>query len=116
MATLLFFDADQSALSVAELASLKSWITSSQANSTTKVLVVGGALDSSRAGRLRRLQGIRSVVEGMGISLRFTRTLEDRCSPAGWERAESLPTDVAWIGYRDSPRRTVTPPRLHLQR
>ena len=98
-ATLLFFEENQSALSSAELKILKTWLNDSRLQPTAKILVVGGAFETPHAGRLRRLQGILSALEEMGISLRRIQAVEDGSTQTKLDLMGSLPTDVAWIGY-----------------
>lgn len=114
--TLLFFEEDQSALSDTELEILKTWLKKSRSNPATKVLVIGGAFDTPRAGRVRRLDAIRIVLEGMGMLLFLPPSAEDRCVPTGLDVTDSLPTDVAWIGYRDPQSSGNITPRLFLGR
>ena len=111
--TLLFFEVDHCALYAKELEVLTEWLSAWRTRQKGERLIVGGALETPRAGRLRRLQSILKVLEAAGVTSRMMHPLDLWSMPARMGLAESLPADVAWIGCGDPT--AVTAARNKLQ-
>lgn len=79
--TILLFEANQCAPSANELKILKRWLADWRAQPKAKKLVIGGALDTPRAGRLRRLRAILNILKDMGVSMRSIQPVEDWFMP-----------------------------------
>lgn len=111
--TILFFDANQCVPSANELAILKRWLAGWRAQAKAKKLVIGGALDTPRAGRLRRLRVILNVLKDAGISMGCVQPVEDWFVPTRMGMTEVLPADMAWIGEIDGSDKpgSTTPPK-----
>ncbi len=101
--TILLFEANQCVPSANELAILKRWLAGWRAQPKAKKLVIGGALDTPRAGRLRRLRVILNLLKDAGISMRSVQPVEDWFVPTRMGMTEVLPADMAWIGQIDAP-------------
>lgn len=101
--TTLLFEVNQCAPSATELEILERWLASWRAQPRAKKLVIGGALDTPRAGRLRRLRAILNILQDMGISMRSIQPVEDWFMPTRMGMTEVLPADIAWIGLSDAP-------------
>lgn len=100
--TILFFEANASAPSAFERKILEQWLARWRAQPKAKKLVIGGALDTPRAGRLRRLHAILSILKDMGVSLRAIQPVEDWFRPSRMGMTEVLPADMAWIGLSEA--------------
>ena len=101
--TILLFEANACTPSANELETLKRWLAAWRAQPKAKKLVIGGALDTPRAGRLRRLRSILNILKDMGVSMRSIQPVEDWFMPTRMGMTEVLPADVAWIGQSDAP-------------
>jgi len=100
--TLLFFEASHCALSAKELEVLTNWLGAWRTMPRGKKFMVGGALETPRVGRLRRLRSVLNVLETAGVTSRMILPLEVWSAPTKMGLVDSLPADVAWIGCRDS--------------
>ena len=100
--TILLFEVDQCAPSAHELEILKRWLAAWRAQPKARKLVIGGALDTPRAGRLRRLRAILNILKDMGVSMRSIQPVEDWFMPTRMGMTEVLPADMAWIGQSDA--------------
>lgn len=100
--TILLFEADQCALAEKELAVLKRWLIDLRSQSKSAKITIGGASETPRTGRLRRLHTILNVLSEMGIPPRSIQPEEDWFKPTRMGVIEALPEDLAWIGVVDS--------------
>lgn len=99
---ILLFEADQCVLAEKELAVLKRWLIDWRSQAKPGRLVIGGASETPRAGRLRRLHAILNVLAELAIPLRCIQPEEDWFKPTRMGVIEALPEDLAWIGVIDS--------------
>ncbi len=76
LATLLFFEEDHCALSAKEADGLIKWLKAWRTGKKGNKLIVGGALETPRVGRLRRLQSILKVLEVARITSRMMHPLD----------------------------------------
>lgn len=94
---ILFFQANRCSLANREIATLGQWINTWNHPGSEKQLALGGAYDTPRSNRLRRLSFLTAVIEQLGVPknrihpdeswTRFTRgTLEGEA-----------PADVVWL-------------------
>ena len=100
--TILFFEANACAPTAFERAILEQWLARWRAHPKSNKLVIGGALDTPRAGRLRRLHAILSILKDVGFPLRSVQPSEDWFRPSRMGMTEVLPADMAWIGLSES--------------
>lgn len=93
----LIFEEGQAYLSSAEAKILKAWITAWSALRGPKRITIGGANQTSRAGRLRRVNALLQVFKQLGVMLQSIQIDSDWAKPVRMGSMDDLPADVVWL-------------------
>lgn len=93
----LIFDEGQAYLSSAEAQILKAWIMGWSALRGAKLVTIGGASQTSRAGRLRRVNSLLQVFRQLGVKPQSIQTEADWTQPVRMGSLDDLPADVVWL-------------------
>ena len=100
---ILFFQAGRCSLADEEIATLRRWIDIRNQPGSEKHLIVGGAYETPRPNRLRRLHFLMVVIEELGVPRCRFHQDEDWTRFTGVSLAEAAPADVVWLQSRNYP-------------
>ena len=100
---ILFFQAGRCSLADEEIATLRRWIDIRNQPGSEKHLIVGGAYETPRPNRLRRLHYLMVVIEELGVPRCRFHQDEDWTRFTGVSLAEAAPADVVWLQSRNYP-------------
>jgi hypothetical protein len=93
----LIFKEGEVYLSNTEAKILKVWITGWAALRGRKLITIGGAHETSRTGRLRRVNSLLQIFWQLGIKPKYVRPAEDLTQPSRMGSMDDLPADVVWL-------------------
>jgi hypothetical protein len=99
--TIVFFEKGKCSLAGPEIGALEQWV--SRWNTQNKKccrLYLGGADETSRANRLRRLSVLMSVLEHLGVHRKQIQTDEEWLRPSRMGIIADLPADSIWLQVR----------------
>ena len=85
------------ALSVEQEQHVASWLVGKPVVGSKVGLILGGANQSSRAGRLRRLRGMLLVLGRLGVAARRIWPDIEWIKPARMGALEDMPADTVWL-------------------
>jgi len=97
---ILFFEAGKCSLSPQEVGALERWVRPWNTPNSRCRLYVGGAEETSRANRLRRLSVLMSVLAGFGVNRKRIQIDADWLLPNRLGIIEDLPSDSMWLQVR----------------
>jgi len=96
----VFFEVEKCSLSMDEIDKLDRWIKQWNRPGSRCWLHLGGAQETSRSNRLRRLGFLMSLLEQLGVPQRRVQTDDDWLKPARMGAIDDLPADVIWMQIR----------------
>jgi hypothetical protein len=94
---ILFFQANRCSLADREVATLGQWINTWNHPGSEKRLTLGGAYDTSRSNRLRRLSFLTAVIEQLGVPQNHIHPDESWTKFTGVTLEDDAPADVVWL-------------------
>lgn len=100
---ILSFQAGRCSLADGEIATLQRWINSWNRPGSEKHLMIGGAYETPRPSRLRRLHYLMVVIEELGVPRSRFYADEDWTRFTGVRLTEAAPADVVWLQLRSFP-------------
>lgn len=106
----LFFQEGRCSLADEETAKLARWIDVWNHPGNEKHLILGGAYESPRATRLRRLNYLTAVIQELGVPRCRFHPDGDWTRFTGVSLTEAAPADVVWLQLRNFPASCVKPP------
>ncbi len=83
-----------------EVKTLQQWIETWRHSSSNYHVLFGGAFETSRTGRLRRLAFLTSELEQLGIPRKRIHPDEDWLKPSRMGALDDLPRDAVWLQIR----------------
>jgi hypothetical protein len=95
------FREGESTLSAEQEQRLASWIVGSPLVNGKVDLILGGARNSSRSGRLRRLHGLLLALGRLGVAARRIWPDIEWTKPARMGAIEDMPEDTVWLRLAD---------------
>lgn len=99
----VLFKAGQACLCESETEVLKSWVRGWPSRGRGNLVELGGACESSRAGRLRRLNSILELFAQLGVPSKNIHEDEDWARPSRMGSMDDLPADAVWLKLIESP-------------
>ena len=99
--TIVFFESGKCSLTEAEIGALEQWVHRwNTPNKNYSRLYLGGADETSRANRLRRLSVLMSVLEHLGVHRRWIQADGEWLRPSRMGIIDDLPADSIWLQVR----------------
>jgi hypothetical protein len=96
----VIFSQGSCSLDERETATLRQWVYAWRNLPAKYQLLLGGACETSRAGRLRRLTWLTHSLDLFGISLKRIHPDEDWLRPTRMGSLDNLPSDIVWLQLR----------------
>jgi hypothetical protein len=96
----VLFGEGECTLPTAEVTALQQWIETWCHSSSNYHVLFGGALETSRTGRLRRLAYLTGELELLGVPKRRIHPDEDWLRPSRMGALDHLPRDAVWLQIR----------------
>ena len=93
----LMFRAGECSLPTQEAEALKQWVSSWRDSPEKFHVLIGGAHETSRAGRLRRLSLLTTLIEQYGTPKKRIHPDEDCLRPSRMGVLDDLPSDMVWL-------------------
>lgn len=100
---ILSFQMGRCSLAEEEVATLARWINIWNQPGSAKHLILGGAYESPRPNRLRRLSYLTAVIEELGVPRCRFHPDGDWTRFIGVSLTEAAPADVVWLQLRNFP-------------
>jgi hypothetical protein len=100
--TIVFFERGECSLTESEMVALEQWVRQwNTPNRNCWRLYLGGADETSRANRLRRLSVLMSVLEHLGVPRKWIQTDGEWLRPSRMGIIDDLPADTIWLQVRE---------------
>lgn len=99
----VLFQAGEANLPDTEVEVLKNWVRCWPSRGSRNVVELGGACESSRTGRLRRLNSILELFAQLGVPSKNVREDEEWTKPSRMGALDDLPADAVWLKLIQSP-------------
>lgn len=93
----LIFKSGECALLASEAETLRQWVCSWRDSPEKFHVLIGGAFETSRTGRLRRLNWLTTSIEQFGASKKRVHPDEDWLRPSRMGALDDLPPDLVWL-------------------
>ena len=106
---ILFFQVGRCSLADEEIATLARWINIWNQPGSERHLTLGGAYETPRPTRLRRLSYLTAVIEELGVPRCRFHPDGDWARFTGVSLTEAAPADVVWLQLRNFPGSSVKP-------
>ncbi len=98
--TIVFYEAGRCSLTEPEIGALAHWVHQWNTPNSRCRLYLGGADETSRANRLRRLSVLLSVLEHIGVDRRRIQVDGEWLRPTRMGIIDDLPADTIWLQVR----------------
>lgn len=98
----VFFESGRCRLPEPEIEALAHWINSWNTVNSRRHLMIGGAHETSRTNRLRRLGFILSLLQQLGVPQQRVHPDEDWMTPMRMGSMDDVPVDEVWLQLRES--------------
>jgi hypothetical protein len=98
--TIVFYEAGRCSLTKPEIGALARWVHQWNTPNSRCRLYLGGADETSRANRLRRLSVLLSVLEHLGVDRRRIQVDGEWLRPTRMGIIDDLPADTVWLQVR----------------
>jgi hypothetical protein len=95
--TIVFFEAGQCTLTDGEVNALGSWVLQWIVPNRRCQLQLGGAGETSRTNRLRRLSNLLSVLQNLGVNRKQIQIDDEWLKPNRMGTIDDLPADTFWL-------------------
>lgn len=109
-ALILSFQEGRCSLADEEIETLARWINIWNQPGSEKHLILGGAYETPRPNRLRRLTYLTAVIEELGVPRDRFHPDEDWTRYTGMSLTEAAPSDVVWLQLRNFPASSASTP------
>ena len=98
--TIVLYEAGRCSLTEPEIGALAHWVHRWNAPNSRCRLYLGGADETSRANRLRRLSVLLTVLEHLGVDRRRIQVDSEWLRPTRMGIIDDLPADTIWLQVR----------------
>lgn len=96
---MVFFEAGKCSLTQPVISTLKHWVHLWNTPSCRRRLNLGGADETSRTNRLRRLSALISVLEDLGVDRRRIQVDSEWLRPTRMGIIDDMPVDAIWLQF-----------------